>query len=494
MDFNEALQNVSSDYLCLECKGLLYTSLSTGEEICANNSCSCFIKGTIFGSVNESKQLKAEVKSKKIELRSKLLKCHGPSLAFRLANMRNELVKDLFRGQGLDIEKFFVLNHILIELNTLRCEGHIVNLSNEEELIDEYLKYVSELNMIDSLDNKRYLIRMSDKDVFRIKYWEALFLVYQTMGITNKALAREDLFKYYHIDKHVKEYQPFNVGMELSEYFTQYFDFIQEIRYGLFMYYRTAQQFNYSVTTADIVAILGLIFSLPLGNNVCSSVKLIEHLNKNKQYGLDPYTFIDEYSISNFLAPIIIKSEENFICSRETMHFFLFHLIGLNDSNINRDKYHTIAQKKEQASTIFENYIRQLLKENGYLGPDEPFKLTKSSPEYDIFKISEVAQTIVLAEAKYRDFSPSSFSGETLIEQELLQEDKLLEHVIKQQTRLEYFQQNFNEFRNKFGIRRNMNEYNVFVCLVTKHIPLINAYKDVYVITPDDFKQLLKIS
>lgn len=314
------------------------------------------------------------------------------------------------------------------------------------------------------------------------------------MGITSKALPREELFKYYHLDKLTKEHIPFKVGMEFSEYLVQYFDFIIEIRYALFMYYRTAQQFNYAVTTADIHAILGLFFSLPLGTNVCFSEKLIEHLNKSKQYGLDPKAFIEEYSISPLRTPILIKSEEHFICSRETISFFLLHLHGLNDSNINRDKYPSITQKKEQASTIFENHIRQLLKNNGYFGPDEPFKLTKSSPEYDVLKINEAPQQIVLAEAKYRDFSPSSFSGETLIEQELLQEDKLLEHVIKQQNRLEYFLQNFHEFGNKLGVRRSINDYRIFTCLVTKHIPLITAYKDVYVKDPEGFKQLLKIS
>jgi hypothetical protein len=40
--------------------------------------------------------------------------------------------------------------------------------------------------------------------------------------------------------------------------------------------------------------------------------------------------------------------------------------------------------------------------------------------EYDLIAVSEEKKTIIIADAKYRDMSPSSFTGANLIAQELL--------------------------------------------------------------------------
>ena len=113
----------------------------------------------------------------------------------------------------------------------------------------------------------------------------------------------------------------------------------------------------------------------------------------------------------------------------------------------------------------------------------------KEGYEYDILAASEEKHTIIIADAKYRDMAPSSFTGINLLTQELLGDHALRYEVDRQQKRLDHFRNNIEQFRTYLEPKRPWEEYNVLSILVTKQIPLARRYKEVIIIRSTEFLQ-----
>ena len=156
-----------------------------------------------------------------------------------------------------------------------------------------------------------------------------------------------------------------------------------------------------------------------------------------------------------------------------------------------------IIKKKQQAARIFEEYIRRHLRECGLKGPDEPLVVSEQNEkhEYDVIGTKEESKEIVLVEAKYRDFSPSSLTGKTLIQQELFDEDSgLLVEAIKHQARLEFFYKYFDRFKRELSLESPLDQYRVSAWIVTKHPPLISKYRQVSVVVYDEFCEKFQLN
>lgn len=468
-----------SDYLCTECKHLLYLGLNTKEEICVNPNCILFPFGTEFYNINGAQKLKKEIDELKNSLLAKIKEFNETILKTLIFSYRKKLIDEFFAGKGIILNEFFTTNQMLIDLNSISPSiGCSKTNPDFESLLQEYSYYVTRLNFIEDLENGRRLIRVSDNEIFQIKYLDALFLMLRNWGLISSSNGiTEDVFRYSEIDQQVREDIQLEQGMELGKYFVQFFEHIIRTKYALCLYYRTAQQVKYDVSSADIAALLGLFFS----NRSKWTVNGIKsHLLNYKKYGLDIDAFLREYMVSKAKTPILVLIEgDQILCDPNTILFFLFHLLGLNDENVKEPSL-SIAQKKQQAAEVFEQRVRELLSENGYSVPDKPVKISRASPEYDAIAINETEKIIILAEAKYWDVSSSSISGRTLIEQELLQEKRLLDQMLKQRKRIDFFNNNFLTFKEELTISGERETYRIFACVVTKFIPLVRKYKNVH--------------
>ena len=104
--------------------------------------------------------------------------------------------------------------------------------------------------------------------------------------------------------------------------------------------------------------------------------------------------------------------------------------------------------------------------------------------------IAEEKNTIIIADAKYRDMAPSSFTGTNLLTQELLGDHALRYEADRQQRRLDYFRNNIEQFRKYLKPKHKWEEYNILSILVTKQIPLARRYKEVMIIHVTEFLQV----
>lgn len=70
-----------------------------------------------------------------------------------------------------------------------------------------------------------------------------------------------------------------------------------------------------------------------------------------------------------------------------------------------------------RVSEKYESWLREEVRKRGYTGSESS---VIEKYEYDIIAVSEEKKAIIMADAKYRDMAPSSFTGTSLIAQELL--------------------------------------------------------------------------
>ena len=147
-------------------------------------------------------------------------------------------------------------------------------------------------------------------------------------------------------------------------------------------------------------------------------------------------------------------------------------------------------KKKQETATIFEDHLRKHLRSSGSKVTEEPLVVSEHGEkhEYDVIGVDEDSKEIVLLEAKYKDFAPSSLTGRTLIKQELLEEEYgLLVEAIKHQARLDFFQKYPKRFSRELPLESSAEEYDVSASVVTKHPPLISKYRQVAVLAYDEF-------
>jgi Holliday junction resolvase-like predicted endonuclease len=145
-----------------------------------------------------------------------------------------------------------------------------------------------------------------------------------------------------------------------------------------------------------------------------------------------------------------------------------------------------MSEKKNTAAEHFEDWIRERLRDKGYDVPEEHVRLEKY--EYDVIAVHEKSNRIVLVEAKYKDFSPSSISGKTLLQSELYDEKEgLLTEAIRQFQRHQFFVSQFDKFRKLLPINRELCDYAVDSFIVTKYRPLISKYRKIGICSANSF-------
>ena len=91
--------------------------------------------------------------------------------------------------------------------------------------------------------------------------------------------------------------------------------------------------------------------------------------------------------------------------------------------------------------------------------------------------ISEQFQTIILANAKYRDVAPSALTKRTLVKQLLLDKDGLLSGVRTQQARLDLFRNHSDAFQENLKPERPWGEYDIQSFVITKQAPVFSGYQ-----------------
>jgi len=496
MRLDEELKRTISDYLCTECKKPLYFEIESKEEVCVNPKCILFPPLLKFHDVTKAEQLKTEMKEREKKLRVQIVRTDRKRFLRYLYGQRMAVIRDSFTKRRMDFQKLLALDGLLTWLNTLRPVGRQRSERVFRSILDSYKRLFDYENFIDDMQNLRALIS-TKKKTYLLKYWTVILELYKSYGIVAGGdFDASGVFKYSEIDKEAKEDVEFKLGEDMSKFLEQFFDHITAMKYALEMYHRTSLIHNYDPYRLDIAVLLGLFFSCKGDVEAWSIEGIRRHFDRTaKAAGINASfnEFAHEYIINPKKAPIIVFDGRLYLFDRDTTFFYSLYLIGRHQRKTGMEKdtgARRIIMKKQRASEIFEDRIKKRLRYCGFTVPTEPIKVSeqKESYEFDVIGVNDSSKEIVLVEAKYRDFSPSSLTGKTLIQQELLDEESgLLEEAIKQRKRLEFFRRHGRRFRRELSLKFRPDEYSVSAYVVTKHPPIISKYGQVSVMVYDKF-------
>ena len=491
-----------SEYLCKKCGGLLYYDMETKEDHCFNSQCQDYPKGIeIYGTEEvDLTLLNSQLANIERGLGQVISTCDYKILALFLLERRRRIVQKFFTSRVMHIDNFLLSNEILLFIQKYKSLGIRNDRLTLRAVLQLYKEYSEQLKLLEDLKEGRYLLSKKPikNKIFRLKYYDVIINeIWTSYGLVNlESIPDVNEFRYHEVIQKILSKKGTEISSDYAPYFDRLWPFAIGAQYLSKRNYATSLKYQYSVTTTDLANILSIIASLKDTNLITMPVfDLLRHFIKQPIRDRGFTDFINMLSGNNDKIPIVFKTDGSIILDRLTLllFFVLMHSQHL-ESDFDVNGQQRIAQHKQEAGSEYEIYFKDKLEKIGYCCL--PTSTRIGGRDYDVVAFSESNQEILLIEAKFKDPSPSSLSGNTLIEQEFIYEKRgLLPQVIKHQKRYDLLIAEGDLFQRKLGLKNNIQNYFIKAYFITKYTPLISYYGDVRVISEKEFfeKELPKI-
>ena len=484
-----------SEYLCKDCGNLLYVKAEDSLDICVNRNCRKFPQGLEFYDPTGSgfPQLYRELDTARANLLSDMKRCDPAELALFIYEKRKALIAFAIEpGIMLSLPDLLALGELLMMLNVEPPNGDERGKALFESVYQQAKRLTKYLNFIDDLKEGRYIwIKGTGKPkALVMKYLNVISDMQKSYGLVSSESVKDisELFEFEDIQELVTTDVELAPGVDHADFLDSLWPYVLTLRYAFALNYRTAKQYRYECDASDVAALLSFFLSIPNNN-----ILIVPISNAERHYAIQPKAvksfedFLNEYVSSGQRVPIMARADDKIIMDRLTLLFFIIYLYGRYEVSGAKKTGGSmrIHKKKEETGRAFERHLRSKISEHGYEGPDEPVSV--KTFEYDIMKVSETKKRIILADAKFRDPSPSSISAHTLVQQELLDPSQgLLVEAKHQSDRLKFFNDNSEVFRECLNLKADWQEYEVRAYVITKHVPLISRYKDIKIVSASD--------
>lgn len=500
--------NFNSAYLCPHCGGLLYLDTATPQnEACINEKCRLWPRD--FNSIIDATETEEPRIYKEIQAEEKLLidEIHRwkPGRLARYAyKARRELITLLFtKGIMPLIDHFIALGELLLMTNKYPSEGTIDDMDKFRLLLEGVRRWSRDQRNLEDVQNKRIIFGRTKSGLkpLPIKYAKAFAEFQKEIGlVSNKELPLiESLFPYKHLVATVTPELDFTKITDAKEILERFWPTSLQFRYWLQEHYRTKMQYNYTPDLLDFTILFGWLMQtwgkdelsiIPTGKQEKEIVDMQRHFDSQSEGKYSAQYFFSTYVDSTELVPIVVRTPEGILMDYHTLLFFLIYLQGCPDPEkpAIKKRGQIIQDMRVKVSEKFESWLREEVCSRGYTGPEIA---VIENYEYDIIAISEEKNTIIIADAKYRDMAPSSFTGINLLTQELLGDEALRYEADRQQKRLDYFRQNTERFKKHLEPKQPWGKYDIHSFLITKQMPLAHRYKEVEIIPATVFLQKL---
>jgi hypothetical protein len=484
-----------SDYICPECGGLLYAEVDDGHDICVNPDCKRFPDGLQFSDPSRegSPRLHGELETAHAELVNNIRQCAPAQLVLYIYVKRKALISFALRSGVIpSMLDFLALGELLITLNANPPRGNINNQQFFESILQQMKKRTEYLNFIDDMENKRLFVWPSGHDgakIFMMKYLGVIRNMQGGDGIASSSFPQEasTLFEFKDIQESVSRVLPPTPGIDYVDFLDSLWPYALTLKHSFSINPRTVKQYDYKPGAVDIIAMMGLYFSLTDNDTVIIPISQLQQYFNKYAEGTKPFSkFLNRFIGSASRVPIMARSNDCVITDRLTLLYFIIYLHGeYRASDDGGETNERIARKKQESSEALEQNLRRKISQHGYRGPKETIR---EQFDYDVMRLSESRKRIVLADLTFRDFSPLSGSGHPFLQQGLIdQSQALLAEAGLQMEKLEYFKHEPEKFRKYLNPQAGWREYEVRAYLLTKHTPLIDRHGDVRIMSVSDF-------
>lgn len=498
-----------SDYVCTVCGEPLYRTSANDESVCMNSACSHhqMDDGTVIEvSADAQPELQHEAERLEEAVAQEIGRWKPGALARRAWASRRDLVKALFDGQPTSVYRFGALEELLIQLNRHESHGYTDTDRRFERLVALVWKWLDGLRLIESFEARRYVMvqRQGERVAMAMAYEQALQSVLASFGHVSSRSAADgfETFSYAHIEETVNRQLEEQGGEDWAQILAILWPFAMEIRYLLESSYRSSQQHDYRPDFSDIAAIVAWYMSVrnTSDDQIIPRAKIESEIRDMNDRYFEPHgreensaeAFVSKYITSQFLVPVVVQSDRGWHIDALTALVYVLYLQAKLPSDPRIDQFYRggmLQNMRAAAAAAFEEWLRNSLREKGYQCLDEPLTLRADGVtfEYDIVALNESSGRVILAEAKYRDPPPSSFTGDNLVEHEFAGADGLAPHARHQQERLEFFREHVKRGLAGLAPESDPTSYQIDSYLVTKHIPLAHRYRETRIMRSFEF-------
>ena len=503
-----------SDYLCIGCQRPLYIQVVSQREICLNSRCRRW--PTEYSSVVDAHQehspaIYDQLEQQKARIRESIRRCNVASLRRFAHERRRQLAVSFTRTAKMQLSKWHAISELLVltqqgfpkRLHTTGDE----NVSTFEWILKAVDDWAHNMRRMEDMTTGRYLLLRRadgrlDPEPFALKYLMSVRVDQHASGIVSDDTRLEELtFEYEHIESATTPHTNPNTE-DLADLLEDLWPFTLHFRQALRSHWRTSQLYHYRPQLVDFAALAGYWIAssddekthkIPAEREHDEIAKLDVHLKEYSAGGVTASDFVKRYIDCEEQVPVIVRSPEGWILDKTTLLLFILFLQGepiLVDKDTPGLRQPLLTRMQTRAGHEFEIWLRSVLKDQGFEGPDEPVKLTKAGYEYDLLLLSHARRTVVLADAKYRDVAQSSLTGANLVKDVLLGDHGLLCESKHQDDRLAYFLKNKAQFAKFLGPEHTWTGYQVKSYVVTKSTPLISKYGNTIVVRSNEFLAL----
>ncbi|VVB79503.1 Uncharacterised protein [uncultured archaeon] len=482
--------NLKSNFLC-KCGGLLYTDFKTNSEYCLNKNCENHKDiERIYNKKGDVEERFKRIKES-LRLKSKLFSSNFINFLF---DQQNYFFSKIYGGEGAPINGLLIICYIIFLVKDIKFVGRdsrpksFMNfLRSQHEPLNNYLFYqdIKEENII--------LVDLPGRTnvPLKLKYLTEINKQKNNYGMISD-IHSETNFRYDNIDLEKIDKKVFKIGMELDEYFIQFFPEMMKID----MLTKSNQEFSKlferrGFTKYEVGALLSLFFSSPVLIDL-SKIKKKEFIKTLKQM---EFNDIQIENLFKFLIgdsdqiPLAIVTDEEIIYGKWTSLAMVMKYLGTLPERP------LIVEGKRVASKVFEGKIRDILRTRGYLVPfNQEIQLHKDEDGYDVIAIDKTKKKINIIEAKYRDLPSSAFSALNLLNLKIYgKEFGEIEIAKKQISRKEQLEQNKDILEAKLskeGIKIDLKEYDIVPYVVFKFSPILSQFEIVKLISFDDVSNI----
>ncbi len=497
--------NFDSDYICPHCGGLLYLDTATPRnDVCLNENCELWpsdVNSIIEASETEEPRIYREIQEEEKLLIGEIQRWKPGELARFAYKGRRELILSFFEKGIMPLNNFIALGELLLMTNKYESDGTIDGVDRFRLLLVNVRRLSRAQRNLEDVRNKRYIFGRTESGLkpLSIKYAKAFAEFQKELGlVSNKELSRrESLFPYEHLVATVTPELDFTKITDNKEILERFWSLSLQQRYLLQEHHRTKTQYNYTPDLLDFSVLFGWLMQtwvrdelsiIPKERQEKEMMDIQRHFDSQSKGKYSAQHFFDTYVSSTEIVPIVVRTPEGILMDRHTLFFFLIYLQGCPDPEkpAIKERGGIIQDMRKKVGEKFESWLRGEILKRGYTGPETA---VTEGYEYDIIAVSEEKKAIIIADAKYRDMAPSSFTGTNLLAQELLGPHALRYEAGLQQKRLDYFRNNMERFTKHLKPKQSWGEYNVHSFLVMKQIPLAHRYKEVKILHTTEFLQ-----
>lgn len=493
------LNHCDSDFLCSLCYNLLYLNVRTEKEICINPSCKMCPEGLSFHSVSGSDAEK-ELRAKFVEIIKNFQVFSKEFFYWYLQDKRAIACDSFFSKNRLPLNHLLGTNYLMVALSKNKSWGTSCDKALLEFFFNEFVNEFSNLIFVEDIDSRNYLISKNEH-VFILKFLFEIKQLFIALGIADESQIDENkVDSFYSIDKDVS-IEKISDPYDFEKLYKKYFFLVKILQQVFQLRYFISKIHKYSGKTTDFATLLSLWkhYSKPKSIEKIDEEKLkaiYEGVkSKNSSSGIFE-EFKKEYSSGEKLAPILIFDDKSYMFDYFSLLLLLLYLFSLNkkiEGTQTLSGFQTLDDQRQKASANFEKAIRDFFRHDGYVvypqKDDEKFIRTFNGQthEFDCIAVNESKKNIIIIDAKYEDISPSSKAAINLINQEILDDDTgIIQYAIVHENRVRFVIDNFDKM--SFD-SKNPSDYTLISMIVTKHTPIIKKYKNVHILSYEQFKK-----